>query len=55
MLVDITIKGQIEIDDGDIAKLEKESVSTIAAVLQNQGKDIKIRVAEVYLKAEKEK
>jgi len=53
MLVGITITGQIEIDEGDIKKLETETISTLGAVLQNQGKNIKVRVAEVYEKLDK--
>lgn len=52
MLVDITINGQLEIDTGDIERLKKESVSTLGAVLQNSGKNVKSRVAEVYQKKE---
>jgi len=51
MLVGITITGQVEIDEGDLKRLKKESVSTLAVVLQNQGKKVKTRVAEVYQKS----
>jgi hypothetical protein len=50
MKVDITISGQLDIDDGDIESLKKESVSTLGAVLQKSGKNVKARVAEVYQK-----
>ena len=50
MLVDISITGQVEIDDGDIAQLSKDSITTLAVVLQQYGKNVKTRVAEVYEK-----
>ena len=50
MLVGITITGQVELDGGDIKKLQAESISDLAAVLQNQGMNVKTRIAEVYEK-----
>ena len=53
MIVDITISGQVEVDDGDIERLKKESVSTLGVVLQQFGKNVSARVSEVYQKEEK--
>ena len=50
MKVDIAISGQVEIDPGDLEQLQKESVSTLGVVLQQSGKNVKVRVAEVYEK-----
>ena len=50
MKVDITISGQVEIDPGDLEQLTRESVSTLGVVLQQSGKGVKTRVAEVYEK-----
>jgi hypothetical protein len=50
MKVDITISGQVDIDPGDLEQLTRESVSTLGVVLQLAGKNVKVRVAEVYEK-----
>lgn len=50
MLVDISISGQVDIDPGDFPQLSKESASTLAVVLQQSGKKVKTRVAELYEK-----
>jgi hypothetical protein len=55
MLVAITISGQIEVDEGDLEQLKKESASSLGVVLQNRGKAVSVRVAEIYRKPEKPK
>lgn len=42
----IVIIGQVDIDPGDVESLERESPSTVAAVLQDRGKDIKVKIAQ---------
>jgi hypothetical protein len=55
MLVQINISGQVEINDADLERLQKEPVSELGVVLQRTGKNVKSRVAEVYQKEDKSK
>lgn len=55
MLVNVNINGQLEVNEADLDRLKRESISDLGAILQNRGKNVKKRVAEIYQKEEKPK
>ena len=55
MQVNVVISGKLEVDEADLERLKRESISDLGAILQNRGKDLKKQVTEVYQKQEKPK